>query len=118
MKEEEWVRSSIDRFVLARLEASRISPSPEARRRTLIRRVSLDLIGLPPTPRETAEFLADTRAGAYERLVKSPAGFTSLWRALGTPLARHRSLCRLERYSSDGTRPMWKYRDWVINGAQ
>ena len=115
VKEEEWVRSPIDRFVLARLEASRISPSPEARRRTLIRRVSLDLIGLPPTPRETAEFLADTRAGAYERLVNrlldSPH-YGERWGRHWLDIARYADS---NGYSSDGTRPMWKYRDWVIN---
>ena len=115
VKEEEWVRSPIDRFVLARLEASRISPSPEARRRTLIRRVSLDLIGLPPTPRETAEFLADTRAGAYERLVNrlldSPH-YGERWGRHWLDIARYADS---NGYSSDGTRPMWKYRDWLIN---
>ena len=97
LKDEEWVRSPIDRFVLARLEASRILPSPEADRRTLIRRVSLDLIGLPPTPREIAEFLADTRPVRLRAPGESFAGFPPFRGALGTPLARHRSLCRLQR---------------------
>ena len=115
LKDEEWVRSPIDRFVLARLEASRISPSPEADRRTLIRRVSLDLIGLPPTPREIAEFLADTRPGAYERLVNrlldSPH-FGERWGRHWLDIARYADS---NGYSSDGNRPMWKYRDWVIS---
>jgi hypothetical protein len=63
------VRNPIDHFVQRELEVHGISPSPEADRRTLIRRVSLDLIGLPPSVAETEAFLADTRAGAYERLV-------------------------------------------------
>src|SRR5438105_1480198 len=64
-----WVRNPIDRFILARLEKEGIKPSPEADRVTLIRRLSLDLLGLPPTPQEVDEFVRDSRADAYERLV-------------------------------------------------
>src|SRR5437660_1476790 len=64
-----WVRNEIDAFVLARLEAEGLRPSPEADRVTLIRRLSLDLLGLPPTPEEVDAFLADTSPDAYERLV-------------------------------------------------
>ncbi len=64
-----WARTPIDRFVLARLEAEGLEPSAEADRGSLCRRVSLDLIGLPPTPEELAAFLADESADAYERLV-------------------------------------------------
>ena len=115
VKDEEWVRGPIDRFVLAGLDARRISPSPEAGRRTLIRRVSLDLIGLPPTPREIAEFMADTRPGAYERLVDrlldSPH-YGERWGRHWLDIARYADS---NGYSSDGNRPMWKYRDWVID---
>ena len=115
MKNRQWVRSPIDRFILARLEAPGISPSPEAGRRTLIRRVSLDLIGLPPTPRQIAEFLADTRPGAYERLVNrlldSPH-YGERWGRHWLDIARYADS---NGYSSDGNRPMWKYRDWVID---
>src|SRR5215467_12358119 len=64
-----WVRNPIDHFVLARLEKEHIAPSPEADRVTLIRRLSLDLLGLPPSIREVDEFLHDDRPDAYERLV-------------------------------------------------
>src|SRR5215510_1043623 len=64
-----WLRNPIDNFVMARLEAEGIEPSPEAGRETLVRRLHLDLIGLPPTPKQLAEFLADNRPDAYERLV-------------------------------------------------
>src|SRR5262249_7997154 len=64
-----WVRNSVDAFVLARLEAEHVAPSPEADRPTLIRRLSLDLLGLPPTPEEVEAFIRDTSPGAYERLV-------------------------------------------------
>jgi len=71
VKNTRWARNPIDTFVLARLEQEGIAPSPEADRRTLIRRLSLDLIGLPPTPEQVREFVADTRPDAYERLVES-----------------------------------------------
>ncbi len=69
VKNRAWVRNPIDAFILARLEKEGIAPSPEARQLTLLRRVSLDLTGLPPTPAEIRAFLADTRPDAYERLV-------------------------------------------------
>jgi hypothetical protein len=69
VKDGAWVRNPIDRFVLSRLEAAGLTPAPTADRRTLLRRVSLDLIGLPPTPEEVAAFEADPAPGAYERLV-------------------------------------------------
>ncbi len=65
-----WVRNSIDRFILARLEKEGLSPAPEADRVTLIRRVFLDLIGLPPTVKEVDDFLADKSDQAYEKLVE------------------------------------------------
>src|SRR5262249_25504501 len=64
-----WLRNEIDAFILARLDTERIAPSPEADRMTLIRRLSLDLRGLPPTPEEIDAFGKDTKPGAYERLV-------------------------------------------------
>src|SRR5207247_1649762 len=69
VKHSGWVRNPIDRFILARLEKEGIEPSPEADRVTLIRRSSLDLTGLPPTPEEVRAFLADPDPQAYEQLV-------------------------------------------------
>ena len=66
---EEWVRNPIDAFVLGKLEKSGLEPTSEADRQTLIRRASLDLIGLPPTPNEVADFVNDPRSDAYERLI-------------------------------------------------
>lgn len=110
-----WVRNPIDRFILARLEKERITPSPEADRVTLIRRLSLDLLGLPPTIQEVEAFLADARPDAYEhlvdRLLQSPH--------YGERMGRH--WLDLARYADsngftiDGPRPIWKYRDWVID---
>jgi len=69
VKDGAWVRNEIDRYVLAALEQKGIHPSPDADRATLIRRVTLDLIGLPPTPEEVAAFVADTSPDAWERVI-------------------------------------------------
>ena len=70
VKDESWVRTPIDRFILARLEALGLKPAPEADRRTLARRLSLDLTGLPPSPEAVEEFVNDKSPSAYERLVE------------------------------------------------
>jgi len=112
----QWVRNAIDAFVLARLEAEGIAPSPEADRRTLIRRLSLDLIGLPPTPEETAEFLADNRPDAYERLVDrllASPHYGEKWARHWLDLARYADS---DGYETDQLRPYaWRYRDWVVS---
>src|ERR1041385_6810459 len=69
VKNKRWVNNSIDHFILARLEKEKLKPSPEADKPTLIRRVTFDLTGLPPTPEEVDAFLADKKPGAYERVV-------------------------------------------------
>ncbi|MCA9247140.1 MAG: DUF1549 domain-containing protein, partial [Planctomycetales bacterium] len=68
-RDSDWSRSDVDRFVLARLESEGLAPAPPAERRVWLRRVALDLTGLPPTPDQVAAFLADDRQGAYERVV-------------------------------------------------
>src|SRR5688572_5228780 len=70
VKRADWVREPVDAFVLSRLEGESIEPSPESDRRTLIRRLHLDLLGLPPKPRDVDAFVSDTRPDAYERLVE------------------------------------------------
>ena len=109
-----WLRNGIDSFVLARLENEAVAPSPEADRATLIRRVTLDLIGLPPTPDEVAEFVADDQPDAFERLVD---------RLLASPHYGERwarpwlDLCHYgdsDGHLTDQLRPVaWRYRDWV-----
>jgi Protein of unknown function (DUF1553)/Protein of unknown function (DUF1549)/Concanavalin A-like lectin/glucanases superfamily/Planctomycete cytochrome C len=115
VKESAWARNAIDGFVLARLEAEGIKHSPEADPATLLRRVTLDLTGLPPTPEETQSFVADRSPGAYERVVD---------RLLASPRYAERMAIRwLEAaryadtngYQSDGPRDMWRWRDWVID---
>jgi hypothetical protein len=115
VRDGRWPRNAIDRFVLARLEREGLPPSPEADRATLIRRVSLDLLGLLPSPREVEDFVNDPRPDAYERLVD---------RLLASPhygerQARHwLDLARYadsNGYTIDGPRSIWPWRDWVID---
>jgi hypothetical protein len=115
VKLEGWVRTPIDAFVLARLEQEGLAPSPEATRETLLRRVTLDLTGLPPTPAEIDAFLADTGADAYEkvvdRLLASPH-YGERWARPWLDLARYADT---NGYEKDRRRTGWKWRDWVIN---
>ena len=112
-----WARNPIDRFVLAKLEAANLSPSPEADRATLLRRVSLDLTGLLPTQTELKDFLADKRPDAYERavdrLIASPH-YGEKWARHWLDLARYADS---DGYTIDAPRDMWPYRDWVIRAT-
>jgi hypothetical protein len=109
-----WPRNALDHFVLARLEKEGLSPSPEADRTTLLRRVALDLTGLPPTPEEVDAFLADSHPDAYEkcvdRLLASPR-FGERMAQRWLDAARYADS---NGYQSDGERTMWRWRDWVI----
>lgn len=111
-----WSRNPIDAFVLARLESEGIEPSPEADRTTLIRRLSLDLLGLPPAPGDVTEFVADTRPDAYERLVDrllASPHFGERWGRHWLDLARYADS---NGFDNDEPRPdAWRYRDWVID---
>src|SRR5215472_14734570 len=115
VKRKDWPRQPLDRFILARLEKEGLSPSPQADKSALLRRVSLDLIGLPPTPDEQAAFLADSSANAYEkqvdRLLASPH-YGERWASIWLDLARYADT---KGYEKDMERPgVWPYRDWVI----
>src|SRR5262245_34563434 len=109
-----WLRNALDAFVLARLEKEGLHPSPEADRVTLIRRVSFDLLGLPPTVEEVDAFLADTRPDAYailvDRLLSSPH-YGERWGRHWLDLARYADS---NGFTRDFARSIWKYRDWVI----
>jgi hypothetical protein len=114
VKNNAWVRNPIDRFILARMETAGLSPASEADRRTLARRVSLDITGLPPPPADVEAFLNDKTPDAYEKLVD---------RLLASPrYGEHRAHYWLDaaRYSDtngfsfDNYRDMWPWRDWVI----
>lgn len=110
-----WCRNPIDNFVLARLEREGLKPSPQADKETLIRRVSLDLTGLPPTPEEVDAFVADKNPDAYEKLVDrllASPHYGEKWAAPWLDLARYADS---NGYEKDNLRVAWKYRDWVIN---
>ncbi len=110
-----WVRNPIDLFVRARLKHEGLSPSPEADRTTLLRRLSLDLIGLPPRIAEVDAFLADDSPEAYEkqveRLLKSPH-YGERWGRHWLDAARYADS---DGYEKDKSRQVWFYRDWVID---
>lgn len=110
-----WVRNAIDSFILARLEKEGLKPSPEADKVTLLRRLSLDLTGLPPTPEEVDAFLKDTSRNAYEkqveRLLNSPH-YGEKWGRHWLDAARYADS---DGYEKDKMRFVWFYRDWVIN---
>jgi hypothetical protein len=114
VKDTGWIRNPIDRFVLARLEREGLTPAPVASRETLIRRLSLDLVGLPPTLSEVDAFLADTAPDAYEkavdRLLASPH-YGERWARPWLDLARYADT---NGYEKDRRRTAWLYRDWVI----
>ncbi|GAB2564036.1 DUF1553 domain-containing protein [Spirosoma aerophilum] len=113
--ELDWAKNEIDHFTLQKMKAQSLQPSPEADRATLLRRVSLDLTGLPPTEQEAAAFYNDKSADAYDkvvdRLLASPA-YGERWTALWLDLARYADS---KGYEKDTERKIWRYRDWVIN---
>jgi hypothetical protein len=114
VKDAAWVRNEVDRFVLARLEKEGLRPSPEADRSALARRLSLDLVGLPPDAAEVERFVADRdpeAVAAYvDRLLASPA-FGERWAKMWLDLARYADS---QGYAEDRPRVIWGFRDWVI----
>lgn len=109
-----WPRAPLDRFVLSRLDRIGLRPNAEADRTTLLRRVSLDLIGLPPTVEELDAFLADRRPDAYERVVDrllASPHFGERWARPWLDIARYADT---QGYEKDDRRTIWAYRDWVI----
>jgi hypothetical protein len=115
VRQADWPQSALDFFVLARLEAEGLRPAPPADRYTLARRVSLDLIGLPPTPEEAEAFARDPAPDAYERLVDrllASPHYGERWARRWLDLARYADT---NGYEKDRVRSVWPYRDWVIN---
>jgi hypothetical protein len=115
VKDPSWAKNPIDRFVLARLDAANLKPSPEAPKALLLRRVHLDITGLPPTPAELSEFLNDKRPDAYERVVDkllASPHYGERWGRHWLDLARYADT---DGYTIDAPRDIWKYRDWVID---
>jgi hypothetical protein len=115
VKQTNWPRNPIDHFILARLEAEGLKPSPQADRYTLARRLYLDLIGLPPTPEEAEAFVKDESADAYEKLVDrllASPHYGERWARRWLDLARYADT---NGYEKDRPRSIWPYRDWVLN---
>ena len=115
VKTNVWSHNAVDNFILARLEKEGMTPSPEASRQTLIRRVTLDLTGMPPTLKEIDDFVNDKSPDAYEKVVD---------RLLASPRYGERMVLEwldaarysdTNGYQTDGTRAMWPWRDWVID---
>jgi hypothetical protein len=114
VRNQAWVRTSIDAFVLARLEREGLAPAPEADRATLIRRVSLDLTGLPPTVAEVDAFLADDQPGAFERVVDRLLASPAYGERQALPWLDQARYADTNGYEADYRRTIWPYRDWVI----
>jgi hypothetical protein len=115
VKQKDWPRNEIDYFILARLEKEGLKPSETADKYTLVRRVYLDLVGLPPTLEQADEFVNDSSPTAFERLVdhllESPH-YGERWARRWLDLARYADT---NGYEKDRPRSIWAYRDWVIN---
>ena len=112
---EIWGSNPIDRFILARLETEGLSPSPRASRQTQLRRLSLDLTGLPPTLEDTEQFLADSGPEAYERAVErllASPHYGERWGRIWLDAARYADS---DGFEKDKPRQVWFYRDWVVN---
>jgi len=113
-RRSEWARNPIDDFILARLEREGLEPSPEADRTTLIRRVTLDLTGLPPTPEEVDAYLADSSTEAYEKVVDRLLLSTRYGERMAMEWLDVARYADTSGYQTDGIRYMWRWRDWVI----
>ena len=115
LKNPSWPRNPIDAFILARLEHEKLSPSPAADKATLLRRLSLDLVGLPPTPQQVDAFLADRSPDAYEKLVErllASPHYGEHWGRHWLDAARYADS---DGYEKDKPRTAWMYRDWVVS---
>lgn len=114
VKKGSWIQNDIDRFVLAKLEIAGLVPSVEADKRTLVRRLTFDLTGLPPTPEEVNAFLADKSAKAYEKLVDrllATEAYAERMTLVWMDAARYGDT---SVFHDDGPRTMWPWRDWVL----
>jgi hypothetical protein len=111
---EDWVKNDIDNFVLAKLEAQKLKPQPEADKETLLRRVYLDLTGLPPSIAEIDAFLADKSPNAYEKVVDKLLASQHYGEKLATDWMDVARFADSHGYTVDRVRDMSPFRDWVI----
>lgn len=109
-----WAKNPIDRFVLKKLEAAGLQPSPEAERSTLIKRLSIDLTGLPPTPEEVAAFVADNDPRAYEKLVDRLLASRHYGERMSLPWLDAARYADSNGFQQDGDTWQWIWRDWVV----
>ncbi len=114
VKNKKWVRNAIDHFVLARLDQEGLTPSPEADRTTLLRRLSFDLTGLPPTPAEVDAFLKDKSPNAYEKQVERLLASPHYGERMAMPWLDQARYADTHGFHIDSHRDMWPWRDWVI----
>ncbi|MCH1440595.1 MAG: DUF1549 domain-containing protein, partial [Rubripirellula sp.] len=114
--QSDWPRTTIDQFILSKLQSHSLSPVSEATRGTLIRRLSFDLTGLPPTSAELSQYLNDKRPGSYRRLVErllASPHYGRRWGQYWLDLAR---FAETDGYEHDKIRSnAWRYRDWIVN---
>ena len=111
---QDWVRTPIDRFVLAKLEKEGLGPSPEADRLTLLKRLSIDLTGLPPTPQEVDDFMADPSEQAYERTVDRLLASQQYGERMALPWLDAARYADSNGFQQDGDTWQWVWRDWVV----
>ncbi|HUY91023.1 MAG TPA: PSD1 and planctomycete cytochrome C domain-containing protein [Pirellulales bacterium] len=114
VRRADWVRTPIDRFVLAKLEAEGLAPSPEADRATLIRRLAIDLTGLPPTPGEVDAFVTDAAPEAYEKLVDRLLASPHYGERLALDWLDAARYADSNGFQQDGDTWQWIWRDWVV----
>lgn len=114
VKNKEWLRNPIDNFVLRKLETKNLSPNVEADKETLLRRVTLDLTGLPPTIDDIDDFVADTSLNSYEKVVDRLLNSKHYGERMATEWLDIARYADSHGYSTDGARTMWPWRDWVI----
>ena len=115
VRRADWPRADLDRFVLARLEAEGLEPAPEASRESWIRRVSLDLTGLPPSSEEVDAFLADRGSGAHGRVVDRLLASTRYGEAMARDWLDAARYGDTHGFHLDNERALWRWRDWVID---
>jgi len=115
VKQKAWARNGIDYFILAEIEKRGLKPSPEADRVTLIRRVSLDLTGLPPTPQEVAAFVNDKSPNAYEKVVDRLLASPRYGERMAMDWMDYARYADSNGYQADYERYQWRWRDWVID---
>ena len=114
VQKADWIRNPIDRFVLEKLEEQKLTPSPEADRATLIKRLSIDLIGLPPTPAEVDAFVSDADPQAYEKLVERLLKSPHYGERMALPWLDAARYADSNGFQQDGDTWQWIWRDWVV----